>query len=220
MNNLNGTWQQPRLEEIQGKPHPSTIKEIRVREMTPWMYCDDAKPVPKSVSGEKDTQCQVAEELHFDQYGMEIALKPIVRHKFYDSKQKKWNGDIAVSLISPQNFLTEATTMGTILGLKDRFGTAIAAYEKKLAGDPERAGSIPLVLMSDRIYPAVINACTCKDVTTINAFANADKPTLANVEIYLRQNGQIRMADNLKKFQEIAKQKLIDLGIETTKKAA
>ena len=214
--NLNGTWQQPALEQIPEAdvPHPSTYAKVEIREMTDWMYSDDAQPVPKST--EKSVKCCVAEEIIYDDYDMVKSCMPFVRHRYYDEKQKKWSSDIASSVLKAGNYLNNRTQDRVTPGLKDRFGTAIAAYQNRLVRDGR---DLPLVLLSDKVYPQVIDACECKEITSINALAGATKATINKVKQYLRQIGQTRMAENIEHFQEIAKSRLDELGV-TDKQAA
>lgn len=214
---LNGTWQQPVLEQPIDidAPHPSTFAKVEIREITEWMPTDDAKPVPKS--NEMSTKCCVAEEVIFDSYEMEQSVRPVVLHKFYDAKQKKWNRDVASTELAADRYITVRTQTAVIPGIKDRFGKAIDAYERRLAREGR---PLPIVLLADKVYPAVINACECVQINTINAFAAADKAIIAKLDAYLRKIGQSRLADNLKAFQDRAKERLASLGIETGKKAA
>lgn len=214
---LNGTWQQPVLEQIPeiDAPHPATYAKVEIRDHTPWMPADDAKPVPKS--SEMSVRCCLAEEVISDTYGMEISVKPIVKHQFYSEKNKRWDRDIATTELTADRYMTMRTQTAVITGTKDRFGKAIDAYERKLA-DEGRA--LPIVLLADKVYPAVINACEAVGIASIQAFATADKPTLAKLDGFLRKAGRIREADGMKTFVDRAKERLVSLGIETSKKAA
>jgi hypothetical protein len=207
--NLNGTYNQPIMEEIQGAPHPSTHAKVEVRVVTDWMWTDDAKPVPKS--REMTTRCQIAEEVILDEYDGEVSVRPIVRHQFFDQKQKRWNMDIACSLLSADNYITVRTQDRIIPGLKDRFGTAIAKYEDIVA---KRDGNLPIVVLADKVYPQVLNACKACEVTTTKDLALADKATMARIENYLNTHGGKTFASGLKRFQDIAKAKLSGLGVE------
>lgn len=215
--NLNGTWQQPVMEQLSDidAPHPATFAKVEVRELTPWIPTDDATPVPKSK--EMSTLCCMAEEIVYDVYDGEVSVKPIVKHKFYNSKEKKWDRDIATTELSAERYLTIRTQTATIPGIKDRFGTAINAYERRLANEGR---SLPIVLLADKVYPSVINACECVQINSVNALANANKATIDKLEGYLRKVGQSRMADNVKTFIERARERLASLGIDTAKKAA
>jgi hypothetical protein len=206
--NLNGTYNQPIMEEIQGAPHPSTHAKVEVRTITDWVWTDDAKPVPKS--REMTTRCQMAEEVIYDDYDGEISVRPIVRHQFFDEKQKRWNIDVACSLLSADNYMTVRTQDRVIPGLKDRFGTAIAGYEAIVA---KRDGNLPLVLLADKVYPQVIHACKACEIRTVKELALADKPAMARIEHYLNTHGGRTFASGLKRFQDIAKAKLEGLGV-------
>lgn len=214
--NLNGTWQQPAMEQLSDidAPHPATYAKVEVRDITDWVPSDDAKPVPKSK--EMSVRCRMAEEIIFDAYDGEVSVKPIVKHQFYDEKQKRWNNDIATTELTADRYLTVRTQTANIPGTKDRFGTAIDAYERRLVRDGR---ALPVVLLADKVYPVVINACESLQIDSIEALASADKPTLGKLEGYLRKNGQGRMADQLKRFQDIAKGRLEALGV-SLKKAA
>lgn len=215
---LNGTWQQPVLETIpdMDAPHPSTYAKVEVREMTSWIPTDDAKPVPKSK--EMSTRCCMAEEVIYDQYDGEVSVKPIVKHQFYSQKMKRWDRDVATTELSADRYLTVRTQTAVIPGMFDRFKSSINAYERKLAADGR---PLPVVLLADKVYPAVINACEALQVSTVQALAGADKPTLAKLEAFLRKSGQNRYADNLKTFVDKAKERLASLGIDNgSKKAA
>lgn len=215
---LNGTWQQPVLEQIPDldSPHPSTFAKVEVREMTPWMPADDAKPVPKSK--EMSVRCCMAEEVVYDSYDGEVSVKPIVKHQFYSEKNKRWDRDVATTELSADRYLTARTQTAVITGIKDRFGSSIAHYECVLA---EKGRPLPIVLLADKVYPAVINACESVQVASIQAFAAADKPTLAKIDAFLRKYGRFKEADNLKTAQDKAKERLASLGIEVgSKKAA
>jgi hypothetical protein len=215
---LNGTWQQPVLEQIPDldSPHPSTFAKVEVREMTPWMPADDAKPVPKSK--EMSVRCCMAEEVVYDSYDGEVSVKPIVKHQFYSEKNKRWDRDVATTELSADRYLTARTQTAVITGIKDRFGSSIAQYERVLA---KEGRPLPIVLLADKVYPAVINACESVQVASIQAFAAADKPTLAKIDAFLRKYGRFKEADNLKMAQDKAKERLASLGIEVgSKKAA
>jgi hypothetical protein len=214
--NLNGTWQQPVLEQIPDldAPHPSTFAKVELREITPWIPADDAKQVPKST--EMSVRCCVAEEIIYDSYDMEQSTRPVVKHQFYSEKQKRWDRDIAVTELTADRYMTIRTQTAVIPGIYDRFGSAIRTYERKLADDGR---SIPVVLLADKVYPAVINACESVGITSVQAFAAADKPTLAKLEGFLRKVGHARHADNIKTFVERAKERLASLGVETKKAA-
>ncbi len=86
--NLNGTYQQPVMEQLSDidAPHPATYAKVEVREMTPWIPTDDAVPVPKS--NEMSTKCCVAEEIIYYSYEGEMSRKPSVKHKFYNGKRR------------------------------------------------------------------------------------------------------------------------------------
>lgn len=215
---LNGTWQQPVLEQIPDldSPHPSTFAKVEVREVTPWIAADDAKPVPKSK--EMSVRCCMAEEVVYDSYDGEVSVKPIVKHQFYSEKNKRWDRDVATTELSADRYLTMRTQTAVITGIKDRFGTSIANYERVLA---KEGRPLPIVLLADKVYPAVINACESVQVASIQAFAAADKPTLAKIDAFLRKYGRYKEADNLKMAQDKAKERLASLGIEVgSKKAA
>ena len=207
--NLNGTYNQPVLEEIQGAPHPATHAKVEVRVVTDWMWTDDAKPVPKS--HEMTTRCQMAEEVIYDEYDGELSVRPIVRHQFYDQKQKRWNTDIACTLLSADGYITVRTQDRIIPGSKDRFGKAIVKYEEVIA---RRDGDLPLVLLADKVYPQVLNACKSCDVRTVKQFATADRGTIGKIEGYLNTHGGKTYATGLKRFQDIARAKLEALGVE------
>jgi hypothetical protein len=208
--NLNGTWQAPALDPLSDidAPHPSSFAKVEVREMTDWIPTNDAKPVPKSDA--VSTMCCMAEEIVYDGYGGEVSVKPIVKHKFYDEKQKRWDRDIATSELNADRFMTVRTPTAVIPGLKDRFGKAIADYEKRLARDGR---SLPIVLLADNVYPAAIAACESLQISTVNALASADKPLLSKLEGHLRKSGHQRMADQVKRFQEVAQARLESLGV-------
>jgi hypothetical protein len=207
--NLNGTWQAPALEQTSemDAPHPSTFAKVIIEQMTDWMPSNDATKVPKS--NEISVKCCVAEQVIYDDYDMEKSRTPFISHMFYDEKQKKWNADRASSALKASNYLTTRTQDRVTPGLKDRFGNAIDAYEKRLVRDGR---ALPIVLLSDKVYPQVINACECLDISTVNALASADKALLKKLETHLRGTGQIRMADNLPRFVALAKEKLASLG--------
>ncbi len=212
---MNGAWQAPHLEQIADVPHPATFAKVIIDQMTDWMPTDDATPVPKSK--EMSVRCCVAEQVIVDDYEMEQSRSAMVMHQFYSAKNKRWDNDVATTAIRPSNFMTTRTQDRVTPGTKDRFGTALAAYEKRLVRD-ERP--LPIALAADKIYPVVINACICCEVGTVNALAFADKPTIGKIEGHLRKHGQQRMADNMKRFQEIAREKLEGLGVSSPKKAA
>jgi len=217
--NLNKSWNEPELDEIEGPPHPSTIKVVEVVEKTPWMYCGDARAVPKS--HEKSSRCQVAEEITRDPYGMVLSVKPIVRHQYYDEKQKRWNGDIACSAITPQNFLAEATQSANISGLRDRFGTAIQHYITVLIRDDQRRDDLPIVLFGDVLHPLIINAARCHQIQSLNEFAGLSKQDTKKLADYLLKNGQRRMSQNVEAFKVKAREHLDSLlGTGPVKDAA
>ncbi len=205
---LNGSWQAPALEQIQDVPHPSTFAKVVIDQITDWMPSDDATPVPKSK--EMTVRCCVAEQVVIDDYEMEQSRIPMIMHQFYSVKDKRWNADVATTAIRPSNYITTRTQDRVTPGTKDRFGTVLGVYERKLA---KEGRPLPIALVSDKIYPVVVNACICCEVHTVNALATADKPTLGKIEGYLRKHGQNRMADNMKRFQEIAREKLEGLGV-------
>lgn len=213
---LNGAWQAPHLEQIADVPHPSTFAKVVIDQITDWMPSDDATPIPKSK--EMSVRCCVAEQVIIDDYEMEQTRTPMIMHQFYSAKDKRWNADVATSAIRASNYMTVRTQDRVTPGLKDRFGTAIAAYEKRLVRDSR---PLPIALAADKIYPVVVNACICCEVDTVNALALADRATLGKVEGHLRKFGQQKMADNMKRFQEIARAKLESLGVafEDTKPA-
>jgi hypothetical protein len=215
--NLNGTWQQPVAETLADidAPHPATFAKVEIRDITDWMPTDDAKPVPKS--SEMSTRCRMAEEIIYDAYDGEVSVKPIVKHQFYDEKQKRWNSDIATTELTADRYLTVRTQTANIPGTKDRFGRSIDAYERKLASEGR---PLPVVLLADKIYPAVINACESLQIASVEALANADKATIAKLDGYLRKSGNTRMADQIKRFQDIAKARLESLGLASSKKSA
>ncbi len=219
--NLNGTWQPPVMDQLSDidAPHPATYAKVEVREMTAWVPTNDAKPVPKS--SEMSTKCCVAEEIIYDSYDGELSLKPIVKHKFYDAKQKRWDKDVATTELSADRYMTVRTQTATIVGIKDRFGTAIDAYEKRLAKDGR---PLPIVLLADKVYPAAVNACESIGIASIEALATADKQTVAKLEEYLKKSGQARIAAQVKRFQELACARLEALGVayesKSPKKAA
>jgi hypothetical protein len=207
--NANGTFAHTPLDSIEPQPHPSTFAKVRIDEMTPWMPSDDAKPVPKS--NNMSVICCIAEAVNLDDYDMEQNRQPIVMHRFYNEKMKRWDNDIATSALSASGYMVTRSQDRVTPGLKDRFGTAIAAYEKRLVREGR---PLPIALVADKIYPEVLNACECRGVFTVNAIASADKSTLAKVEQHLRNHGQTRHADNMKRFQQIAREKLDALGVE------
>ncbi len=219
--NLNGTWQAPVMEMLSDidAPHPATYAKVEVRELTPWIPTDDATRVPKS--NEMSTRCCMAEEVIYDSYDGELSVKPIVKHQFYDAKKKKWDKDVATTELNAERYMQTRTQTAVIPGIKDRFGSSIDAYEKRLVREGR---PLPIVLLSDKVYPATINACEAIQISSINALASADKPTLGKLEGYLRKNGQGRMADQVKRFQELACARLDSRGVsydgKSPKKAA
>jgi hypothetical protein len=208
--NFNGTWQQPVAEQLSDvdAPHPATYAKVEVREMTEWMPSDDAKPVPKSK--EMSVKCCVAEEIILDSYDGQISLKPIVKHRFYDARKKNWDKDVATTELSADRYMTIRTQTATIPGIKDRFGKAIDAYERRLVKDGR---PLPIVLLADKVYPAAINACESMAISSIEALATSDKQTIAKLEEYLRKSGQSRIAAQVKRFQELACTRLDNLGV-------
>jgi hypothetical protein len=208
--NLNGTWQPPVTEQFSDidAPHPATYANVEVREMTSWVPTDDAKPVPKSK--EMSTICCVAEEIIYDSYEGQLSLKPIVKHKFYADKLKRWDKDVATTELTADRYMTVRTQTATIVGIKDRFGTAIDVYEKRLVKDGR---PLPIVLLADKVYPAAINACESMGIASIEALATADKPLISKLEAYLTRTGQSRIASQVRRFQELAQTRLDNLGV-------
>lgn len=208
--NLNGTWQAPAMENLSESdaPHPSTYAKVEVREITPWIPTDDATQVPKSK--EMSTVCCMAEEIVFDEYDGELSVRPIVKHKFYDAKQKRWDRDVATTELNAERYLTVRTPTAVIPGIMDRFGASIRAYEAALA---KEGRSLPIVLLADKVYPAAINACESLQISSINALATADKAVLTKLENHLRKSGHSRYAEQVKRFQEVAQARLDSLGV-------
>lgn len=208
--NLNGTFKHSPLEQIPDvdAPHPSTFSKIRIDEMTDWLYSDDAQPVKGT--RELSVKCCIAEEVIEDDLGYEISRTPFVRHRFYDEKQKKWSVDVASSRLNADGYMTIRTQDKVLPGLKARFGKALEAYQQRLASEGR---ALPIVLLADAVYPQVISSCECRGIMSINDLANAKKADLTKVEDHLRSIGQIRMADQIKTFQQRAKDRLDHLGI-------
>ena len=154
-------------------------------------------------------KCCVAEQDTLDEYGTVVDTKPIILHKFYDDKQKRWNNDIAVSEIRAQGYMAKKTLNGTRPGLKDRFGTAISQYLILLA---KQGRDIPIAFLADRVYPEVLNAFYANGVRTVQALATLDEEEQRKAETWFDRANLRGMSDRIGEFVSKAQAMLLDLG--------
>lgn len=204
----------PIVEETLVVPHPATFEHIRQTERTPWMPSDDATQVKKSK--EMSVMCCVAEIEVLDRYGEPISMMPAVIHKAWDVKKKKWQSDIACSELRPDRMMTERKSIGgNIPGLMDvRFGKAIAAYEAWLV---KEGRDLPIVLLTDMVYPQAINMLIARNVKSIQALAALTDKELDDWRQHLLAHRFERMAGIVKKFREKAQERLARHGIGEAK---
>ena len=139
------------------------------------------------------------------------------RHQGWDTKQKKWQPDKAVSELRADRYMTEKKTEGDdVPGLKQRFGSAIAEYEQYLV---KEGRELPIVLIADQVYPQAINALICLGVKTVQALASLTDAELNTLRVSLEKQKFVRMATLVAKFREKAQAKLAALGAKPAARA-
>lgn len=198
------------VEELGNAPHPATFGAVRLFDRTQWMPSDDAIRVPKST--EMSVRCQIVEiEIH-DDYGEVVSCVPAVRHQAFNAKQKKWHTDVSVSELRAGHFMTEKKSIGAnIIGLKQRFGTAIAEYERWLV---KEGRDLPIVLLADQVYPQAINMLRARGVLTVNALAGQTDAELAVLRQALLAQKYERLSGLVEKFRDKARGRLAALGVK------
>ncbi len=200
----------PVFEETLVVPHPATFGEVKVIERTPWRLSDDPKDSnPKSRA---KVQCRIVEIETYDDYGEVMSSAPAVMHQGFDTKQKKWHTDKAVSELRADRYMTEKKADGNhVPGLKQRFATAIGEYEQYLV---KEGRDLPIVLIADEIYPEAINALICRGVKTVQALAVLSDKDLGVLRLSLERSKFVRMAALVNKFRDKANAKLRGFGID------
>lgn len=197
------------VEETATIPHPATFGEVKLLDRTQWMPSDDAIHLPKSK--EMSVRCQIVEIEIYDDYGEVISAVPAVRHQAFNAKAKKWHTDLSVSELRADNYMTEKKSIGAdIPGLKQRFGTAIAEYERWLV---KEGRDLPIVLIADQVYPQAINALVWRGVKTVNALAALTDAELAVLRQALLAQKYERLSGLVEKFRDKARARLAALGV-------
>lgn len=199
----------PVFEETLVVPHPATYGEVKILDRTPWRLSDDLRdPNPKNKA---KVQCRIVEIEVYDDYGEVMSSAPAVMHQGFDTKQKKWHADKAVSELRADRYMTEKKADGNhIPGLKQRFASSIAEYEQYLV---KEGRDLPVVLIADEVYPEAINMLICRGVRTVNALAALSDGELGELKAALERSKFVRMAGLVPKFRDKARGKLRRLGV-------
>lgn len=195
-------------DEVIEVPHPVTIPAVRIVERTEWRYADDCQPDEKT--GKLCVQACVAEYQELDDFDGVVTAKPIVQHRFYDRKRKKWNGDRATTPVSADGMIDRRHSTGLVRpGLKTRFGSHLREYERYLV---ESGQDIPLDFLGDKVYPETLKTMLIFGILTIQELAGATDGQLKQVSEAMGRQKQPLQARRIHEFRDFARARLEELG--------
>jgi len=191
-------------------PHPVTISDVRIVERTEWQFADDCKP--DEDTGKMCVQACVADYQELDDFGGVLKTKPIILHRFYDRKRKKWNPDQAATAVSADGMIDRRHSTGHVrAGLKTRFGTHLREYQNWLVS---QGADIPLDFLGDKVYPETVKTMITMGILTVQELAVATDAQLKQVGDALTRHKQPIQARRVKEFRDLAIERLNELGAD------
>jgi len=165
---------------------------------TRWMPADDAE----TVNGQPLVEACLVEEEGLDPYGLVLSSRPVILHRFYDTKQRRMGRDVSATAVRADAMLDEKKGDDIIrAGLMTRFRSVIGEYLQLLRRERR---PIPIDFLGDRIPAAVIRQARTAGLNTAEDFARASDATLNGIQESLRRSGEEFYANHIRTFRNRA----------------
>ena len=195
---------------------------IFFKPITQWRRADDSG----ELNGRSLVECRIVEVEERDEFEMPLRAYPVIEHRFYDQLKKKSDTDIATSPIAPDQMLDQVNQDGVVVrqGLRKRFGATLDEYERHLRAEGQ---DLPLMLLGDVAYPALIYTLKQYGITLAKDFVKASEEVLEPVKKHLIAQQDTIIAQRIPAFQKRVAERMAKAGWEVptppkpaTKKAA